>query len=153
MTPDVPDVLVRPLVGADRDAWAALWTAYLEFYEQDVEEETTDVVFQRLTDTGWPSQRGWVAEVEGAVLGFVHVVLHPSTWSTALDCYLEDLFTAPAARGNGIGTALVGHVAAAGREAGWRRVHWLTERDNATARRLYDELAEPTDQVRYTIEL
>jgi len=49
--------------------------------------------------------------------------------------------------------ALVEHLVTEGSEAGWRKVHWLTDTDNATARRLYDEVGERADQVRYIIEL
>lgn len=153
MTPDAPPIDVRELTGADRAAWSPLWAGYLRFYDEDVDPGVTDAVFGRLVDPGWPQQRGYVAEVEGELRGFAHVGLQPSTWSTAEDCYLEDLFVEPSARGDGIGRALIEHLVAAGRAAGWRKVHWLTDTDNATARRLYDEVGELADQVRYTIEL
>lgn len=153
MTPDAPEVVVRRLRGDDRDAWARLWDGYLEFYDEQVDPEVTDVVFQRLVDRGWTQQRGYVAEVEGELRGIAHVGLQPSTWSTAVDCYLEDLYVEPSSRGDGIGRALVEHLVAEGRDAGWRKVHWLTDTDNATARRLYDALGELADQVRYTIDL
>ena len=153
MSPDAPEIRVRELRGDDRAAWDPLWAGYLQFYDEDVDPEVTDLVFQRLVDPGWAHQRGYVAEVEGALLGLAHVGLQPSTWSTADDCYLEDLYVDPSSRGNGIGRALVEHLVAEGREAGWRRVHWLTDTDNATARRLYDAVGDLADQVRYTIDV
>ncbi len=141
-------VLVRPLVGADRAAWEALWHGYLAFYGTDLDAETTDVVFQRLTDPGYPALWGLVAEVDGQVLGFAHAQTHPSTWSADDDCYLEDLFVDPTSRRHGIGRALIEHLVELGREAGWRQVHWLTDGDNDGARELYDELAELRGQVR-----
>ena len=153
MTPDAPEVRVRELRGSDRDAWGPLWVGYLAFYEEDVDPEVTDVVFRRLVDSSWRHQRGYLAEVEGRAVGLAHVGLQPSTWSTAEDCYLEDLFVEGSARGDGVGRALVEHLVAEGREAGWRKVHWLTDTDNTTARRLYDRVGELADQVRYTIEL
>ena len=153
MTPDVPEVVVRGLRGEDRDGWERLWEGYLAFYGEDVDAEVTDVVFQRLVDRGWPHQRGYVAEVDGELRGLAHVGLQPSTWSAAADCYLEDLFVEPSARGDGIGRALVEHLVAEGQDAGWRKVHWLTDTDNTAARRLYDTLGELADQVRYTIDL
>jgi GNAT superfamily N-acetyltransferase len=59
-----------------------------------------------------------------------------------LTCYLQDLFTTPAARGQGVGRALIEAVYAKAREAGSPRVYWHTHETNATARRLYDEIAE-----------
>lgn len=153
MTPDAPPVHVRRLMAADRAAWDRLWAGYLEFYEEDVDPGVSDTVFGRLVDPGWSQQRGYVAEVEGEVVGIAHVGLQPSTWDTVEDCYLEDLYVDPSSRGNGVGRALIEHLVAAGREAGWRKVHWLTDTDNATARRLYDEVGELADQVRYTIDV
>ena len=153
MTPDVPQLRVRGLTGVDRAAWDPLWAGYLDFYGEDVDPEVTDLVFQRLVDPGWPRQRGYVAAVAGELVGLAHVGLQPSTWSTADDCYLEDLYVAPSARGGGVGRALLEHLVTEGRDAGWRKVFWLTDADNATARRLYDAVGELVDQVRYTIDL
>lgn len=153
MTPDAPEITVRALRGTDRAAWDALWHGYLDFYDETVDDATTDVVFHRLVDPGWPQQFGLVAEVDGALHGFAHLGLQPSTWDTASDCYLEDLFVNPSSRGNGVARALFDQLVAEGRDLGWRKVHWLTETDNDTARRLYDEVGDLQDQVRYAIDL
>lgn len=153
MSPDVAAVVVRRLRGEDRAAWDPLWQGYLDFYDEVVDQEVTDVVFQRLADRGWSAQAGYVASVDGALAGFAHVGLQPSTWSTQPDAYLEDLYVAPAARGAGVGRALIEHLVTTGRDAGWRKVHWLTETDNTTARQLYDRIGGRQDQVRYTIDL
>ncbi|WP_432012206.1 hypothetical protein [Streptomyces cucumeris] len=36
-------VEVRPLASADREAWEPLWQAYLDFYEQALPTEVTDL--------------------------------------------------------------------------------------------------------------
>ena len=153
MTPDAAEVVVRALRGTDRAGWDTLWHGYLDFYDETVDAETTDVVFHRLVDPGWPQQFGLVAEVDGALQGIAHLALQPSTWDTASDCYLEDLFVAPDARGDGVASAIFEHLVAEGRDLGWRKVHWLTDTGNATARRLYDEVGSLQDQVRYAIDL
>lgn len=56
-------------------------------------------------------------------------------------CYLQDLFTTPAARGQGVGRRLIEAVYAAARGAGVRRVYWQTHETNTTGRRLYDAVA------------
>jgi GNAT superfamily N-acetyltransferase len=68
-------------------------------------------------------------------------------------CYLEDIFVAPQTRGKGAGRALIERLAALGREAGWRRVYWHTHENNFRARRLYDQVVERTDYVRYDFDL
>jgi GNAT superfamily N-acetyltransferase len=51
---------------------------------------------------------------------------------------MNDLYVVPAARGRGIGGALIEAAAAAGRERGAQRLEWVTAPDNERARRLYD---------------
>ena len=83
------------------------------------------------------------------LVGFVHYLFHPVTWSTANRCYLEDLFVSPKARGTGAGRALIEAVYRAADEAGADQVYWLTAQDNATARRLYDRVGRLTPFVKY----
>ena len=147
------DLVVRPLVAADREAWAPLWAGYLSFYGTELDDGTTDAVFTRLVTEGPTAQFALVASVEDDLVGFAHCGVQHSTWSVAPDCYLEDLFVDPDVRGGGVGGALVDALVATGRERGWRTLHWLTDTDNATARRLYDRVGTLADQVRYTIDL
>ena len=57
-------------------------------------------------------------------------------------CYLQDLFTAESARGQGIGRALIEAVYERARAAGASRVYWQTHETNRTAMLLYDRIAE-----------
>jgi GNAT superfamily N-acetyltransferase len=59
------------------------------------------------------------------------------------------LFVDPAARGQGAGRLLIETLVDKAKNAGWFRVYWMTHKDNATARTLYDKLAVATDWVRY----
>ena len=139
---------IRPLAPADRAAWEPLWAGYLAFYRASVPPEVTDVTWSRLTDPGEPMHALGCFEGE-ALVGIVHYLFHRSTWTTGDYCYLQDLFTAEAARGRGAGRALVEAVYAKAREAGASRVHWLTQEGNATARALYDTLADYPGFVQY----
>ena len=76
------------------------------------------------------------------MLGLAHYLYHRSTTSIGLNCYLQDLFTRSEARGRGVGRALIEAVYAAARAAGSPRVYWQTHETNATAMRLYDQVAE-----------
>jgi GNAT superfamily N-acetyltransferase len=89
----------------------------------------------------------------GAVIGFVHWITHPSTWSRHGYCYLEDLFVDPGARGTGAGRALIAHVANWAADAGLEKVYWLTHETNVTARRLYDDIATLSGFVHYERDL
>jgi GNAT superfamily N-acetyltransferase len=57
-------------------------------------------------------------------------------------CYLQDLFTVEAARGRGVGRALIEEVYRCAVDAGSSRVYWNTHKTNATAIKLYDKVAE-----------
>ncbi len=57
-------------------------------------------------------------------------------------CYLQDLFTAEKARGQGIGRALIETVYERARAGGTSRVYWQTYETNRTAMALYDRIAE-----------
>jgi GNAT superfamily N-acetyltransferase len=56
---------------------------------------------------------------------------------------------AEAARGRGLGRALIEAVYGEARSAGASRVHWLTHETNASARALYDTLADRPGFIQY----
>lgn len=140
---------VRPPCEADRAQWQPLWQGYVDFYRRSVPDTVTEHTWSRiLTPEG--EVRAFVAEQEdGALAGFVHYIFHPSTWSLAGYCYLEDLFVAPEARGRGVGKALIEAVYDAADVHGATRVYWNTQQHNAAARRLYDRVASLSEFVQY----
>lgn len=143
--------VVRDLRPDDRPGWDRIWAAYLDFYgESDLPVEVTDHVFGRLVDPTDPAMLGVVAvDGDDRVLGLGNLVVHPNTWSRQDDAYLEDLAVDPDHRGRGVGHAIIAELVERGRTLGWRRVHWHTEQGNARARRLYDDVAELSEYVRY----
>jgi GNAT superfamily N-acetyltransferase len=92
---------------------------------------------------------GFVAASDSSLTGFAHALLHPSTWSTEGYCYLEDLFVAPAARGAGVGQALIEAVVGEGRRRHVGRIYWHTQEFNGPARSLYDQVAHRTSFIVY----
>lgn len=140
---------VRPLRPGDEDAWRDLWTAYLAFYDTTLPEATFATTFARLTDPAIADVHAIVAETDGRLTGLVHYLFHAHNWHPEGICYLQDLYTAPEARGTGQGRALIEAVYAAADDAGRPRVYWLTQDHNATARRLYDRVATVTPFVKY----
>lgn len=79
----------------------------------------------------------------------MHYLFYPVTWAPGPRCYLEDLFTASEARGQGVGRALIEAVYAATDARGADQVYWLTLEFNSTARRLYDQVASATPFMNY----
>ena len=90
-----------------------------------------------------------VAEQDGLLLGLTHFLFHRSTISLEPTCYLQDLFTVEAARGKGVGRALIEEVYRRAEDAGSHRVYWQTHETNATAMKLYDKVAEKSGFVVY----
>jgi len=145
-----PHCIIRAAQPADEAAWRQLWHAYCDFYRAQLADDVTDRTWKRILD---PDSQVMciVAEVDGQVYGFANCVVHENTWETQAVCYLEDLFVTPAARGRGIGRALIEWLRNAMRAEGWARLYWLTRHDNVPARRLYDRFTQADDFVRYVI--
>jgi GNAT superfamily N-acetyltransferase len=142
-------VRVRPLAGNDYDSWLPLWHGYLDFYEAAVQDDVTAETWRRLIDPAGPIHGLAAHDEADRLIGFVHYLFHPVTWSIADRCYLEDLFVGPEARGTGAGRALIEAVYAAADKAGADQVYWLTQDSNETARRLYDRVGQLTPLVKY----
>ncbi len=135
---------VRPLAREDLAAWRPLWDGYNAFYGREgataLPEHITQSTWQRFFDPGEPVF-ALVAEHQGSMVGLAHYLFHRSMTKIEPVCYLSDLFTAPALRGQGIGRALIEGVCAAARAAGATRVYWQTHETNTAGRVLYDKVA------------
>jgi len=143
--------LIRPVVAADRAVWDELWAGYLDFYGMTLAPEISDATFERILAGTF---MGLIAEdAAGHALGIVIAHLHPGTWFTEPNCYLEDLYVSPDARGLGVGRALIAALITRGRKEGWHRIYWQTARSNELAQKLYDKLAQKTDWLRYDLDL
>jgi len=143
---------ISALVLADHEDWVPLWQDYLTFYESRLSDEVTATSFARLARSD--GMYGALArDDEGRAVGFVNWTTHSSTWNTSGYCYLEDLFVAQAARGGGIGQALISHVRDWADEAGYGKVYWLPQGVNVVARALYDRVAQSTGFVHYEIPI
>ena len=147
-----PDLLIRPVQQSDFNEWKPLWDGYNAFYGRKGATALPDAItrstWSRFFDSYEPVH-ALVAEQAGRILGLVHYLYHRSTISIAPTCYLQDLFTAEAARGKGIGRALIQEVYRIAAETGCARVYWLTHETNATAMQLYDKVAEKSGFVVY----
>jgi GNAT superfamily N-acetyltransferase len=143
-----PIIEIRPLRSDERETWEPLWAGYLTFYETSVPAAVTDTTWERLHDPGEP-MFALGAFADGRLIGIVHYLFHRSTWTVGDYCYLQDLFTVPEARGRGAGRALIEAVTDRARAAGSSRVYWLTHESNATARGLYDRVADRPGFIQY----
>ena len=149
-------VNIRPVRTKDYAGWLPLWDGYNEFYgrhgETALSSAITELTWKRFFDSNEPVF-ALVAEQGGALVGLTHYLFHRSTTKAELVCYLQDLFTAPAARGRGIGRALIEGVYAKAMEAGSKRVYWQTQTSNAAGRALYDKVAKHSGFIVYSKDL
>jgi len=147
---------IRPVRTQDYDGWIPLWDGYNEFYgrlgETALPSAITELTWKRFFDPNEPVF-ALVAEQNGALVGLTHYLFHRSTTKAELVCYLQDLFTTPAARGRGIGRALIEGVYAKALEAGSKRVYWQTQTSNTAGRALYDKVAKHSGFIVYSEDL
>jgi GNAT superfamily N-acetyltransferase len=94
------------VAATDFPQWAPLWEGYNTFYERKLPDGITQATWARFLDESEPVH-ALVAEQDGQLLGLVHYLFHRATATIELSCYLSDLFTSEAARGKGIGCALI----------------------------------------------
>lgn len=141
-------LIVRALQPADEPQWRPLWAGYLAFYEATLPESQYALTWHRIHDPLVPLHA--LGAFRGPeMLGIAHYLFHVSAWTRDPYCYLQDLFTAESARGQGVGRALIAGVTEAARAAGADRVHWLTKHDNVVARALYDAVSTASGFMQY----
>lgn len=143
-------VVVSNLSPADRGPWETLARGYKDFYKTPTPDAEYDTTWARLVSQDGVFALG--AKVDGELVGIAHFLFHTAVWAPKV-CYLQDLFTAPSARGKGVARALIDAVARAARAQGATRYYWMTQADNAVARALYDKVATHHGFIRYEYAL
>lgn len=140
---------LRSLHSLDVEQWQALWQGYLTFYQSELPESLSALTWERLLDAKEPLHGMAAFNAQGEMLGLVHTVYHRSTWSATHYCYLEDLFTAPHARGKGVARALIEAVRSQAMADHCSRLYWHTHENNKVAQALYDNVAEKSGFIQY----
>ncbi|HEV7660571.1 MAG TPA: GNAT family N-acetyltransferase [Allosphingosinicella sp.] len=141
---------VAPLRAEHRAEWEALARGYKAFYRDEIPQERYDQTWRLLIADD--RVHGLAARLDGRLVGIAHYLFHAQTWSPDC-CYLQDLFTAEGARGQGVATALIDAVAEAARARGALKYYWLTKENNLQARALYDRIARFKGFLRYDYPL
>ena len=139
---------VRPAEPADVPVLLEL-VHELAVYERepDAVEATEDMLTQALFAPSPVASCSVALDDDGTVVGFALWYVTFSTWKGRPGLWLEDLFVRPAARGTGLGTALLATLAAVCRERGYPRFEWWVLDWNAPSIGFYRSLgAVPQDE-------
>ncbi len=139
---------IRPLAPADEQHWRVLFRAYREFYQLTESEEVVSRAWGWFMDPQHEC-KALVAERDGEILGFAHHRRFSSPYTGTTGIFLDDLFTDPAARGRGVGRALIGRLTDMAAAEDRAVVQWVTAEDNHQAQTLYNTLATRTSWVTY----
>ena len=144
---------VDELRDSDRAQWEALYRGYIDFYKRTEPQEYYDCAWERLLAHDAPVH-GRVArdDADGSLLGLVHYIPHASMGADV--CYLQDLFTLPAARGQRVATTLVRAVQTwCKAKGGISKVYWNTHESNPARSRLYDVIGTHKGFVKYQLDV
>ena len=131
---------------------APMFDAYRMFYKRDSDLDGSRAYLRARLERG-EATVFLALEDSGAALGFA---LCYSTFSSVVMkplVILNDLFTLPLARGQGVGSALIEACANFARLEGALVLRLRTANDNETAQRVYDKAGFKRDEVYYTYDL
>lgn len=146
------DINVRLVLPEDAAAWRPLYRGYATFYKRDITDAILDQTWAWLHDPAHPLEGLVAVAPDGKLVGLAHYRPQPKPLQGNDAGFLDDLFVDPDQRGRGVGRQLIEHLATIARERGWPSIRWITATDNATARRLYDDVAEATHWVTYELK-
>lgn len=143
---------VRPARPEDRDAFLAMWEAFVATDPDEPGNPRMGAVnWGRVTDEACAMGCLIAEDAVGVAQGFLLHLSFPFTWSRGDICYLQDLFVRAEARGQGHARALIAALEQMGQAKGWYKIFWMTQAHNAAAQRLYDRVGIRRDYIRYDL--
>jgi GNAT superfamily N-acetyltransferase len=148
------EVEIAPITAEEFEELLPLIAAYQRFYEvEEISDERNRAFFRRFLA---PSEDGLLlgARSDGRLIGYACLYWHFSSTEACESVLMNDLYVDEAARGKGVGRALIEASAEVARERGVPFVEWSTAPDNHTAQRLYDSLgAERSEWFSYELRV
>ncbi len=131
---------IRPATRADVPLISTLIRALAEYEKLAHEVRFDEAVLAEKLFGPRPYAEVVIGEVDGQPQGFALFFHNFSTFEGKPGIYLEDLFVQPAARGSGLGKALLTHLAALAIDRDCARLEWSVLDWNAPAIGFYQSL-------------
>ena len=130
-------VKIETVTRANFEQVLPLVAAYQRFYNAAPDEVRNRAHFSQFLDD---HARGvlFIAMQNEIAVGFATLYFPFSSVRARAVCLMNDLFTVEAARGKGVGRALISHCRDYAAQHDFPALIWHTEQNNATAQRLYD---------------
>ncbi len=118
------DIPIRPAT-PDDVATILRFVRDLAAFEREPDAvEATEAMLSEALFGPQPAAEAVIAEEAGAPVGFALFFHNFSTWKGRRGLYLEDLYVTPAARGRGVGGALLRYLAGIAVERNCARFEW-----------------------------
>ena len=132
--------MIRPATPADVPTVLQL-IRDLAAYERDPDAvKATEATLHDALFGSPPAAEAVLAEIDGRAVGVALFFFNFSTWTGKRGLYLEDLFVGEAARGAGVGKALLRHLAQVAIDRDCARFEWAVLDWNAPAIGFYKSI-------------
>lgn len=133
---------IRPAAPGDAALIVDLIRGLADYERMLDQMETTEERIQAtlFPDDGRPAAHCVIGEIDGAAAGFALYFFNYSTFLARPGLYLEDLYVKPEFRGQGLGKALLLHLARVAHERGCGRMEWAVLDWNTPAIEFYERL-------------
>lgn len=140
MNEPVNEPVIRPAASADVATILRFVRDLAAFEREPDAVEATEAMLAEALFGAAPAAEAVIAEDDRGPLGFALFFHNFSTWTGRRGLYLEDLYVTPEARGTGVGTALLRHLAALAVERDCGRFEWSVLDWNADAIAFYRQM-------------
>ncbi len=149
----ISNTTIRPIRATDEARWRVLFDAYTRFYKREPVEELTRYTWKRIMDPNSTVQAIVAETANEGVIGIANYLPHENTATMAPVCYLQDLFTDPDLRAQGVGQQMIDWLVTECQRQGWPRLYWMTNENNYRARGLYDKYGAHSGFLRYVVQV
>ncbi len=142
-------VTIRPAEAADVGTILRFVRELAEYERAADKVVATEALLTDALFADQPAAFAVIAEIDGAPVGMALYFFNFSTWTGWRGLYLEDLYVTSEARGQGVGGALLTHLAGIAVARGCTRFEWAVLDWNAPAIAFYrSKGAVPMDEWR-----